>query len=40
MTDSDRAPRRLITSTIAAELHGDGPRHVLVLHDWNGDHHG
>lgn len=25
---------------IAATLQGHGPNHVLVLHDWNGDHHG
>ena len=26
------------TSTIAYTLFGTGPEHVLVLHDWNGDH--
>ena len=26
------------TSTIAYTLLGSGPEHVLVLHDWNGDH--
>lgn len=25
-------------STIGFTLHGNGPEHVLVLHDWNGDH--
>jgi 3-oxoadipate enol-lactonase len=24
--------------TIAYSLHGNGPEHVLVMHDWNGDH--
>lgn len=24
--------------TISYTLHGDGPEHVLVMHDWNGDH--
>ena len=26
------------TSTIGFTLHGTGSEHVLVLHDWNGDH--
>jgi pimeloyl-ACP methyl ester carboxylesterase len=26
------------TSTIGTTVHGSGPEHVLVLHDWNGDH--
>jgi 3-oxoadipate enol-lactonase len=34
MTQNDK----LGAKTIGYTLHGEGPEHVLVLHDWNGDH--
>ena len=32
------SPNSAVASGVGYAQHGDGPEHVLVMHDWNGDH--